>query len=411
MRDLDPAREAQFFALFQDYFNLESDAGKQHDIANYTIERMAPLAEIAGNPERRLKILHIAGTKGKGSTCYYLGALLNAAGKSCGIFTSPHLDTVRERFQINGELASYDELIRLGAALVDGLRARDLHPSLFEIFTLLALQLFDVHGVDYAILETGIGGTLDATNYIDQKLAAVITPLSFDHTALLGNTIQKIAAQKAGILRFRTPVILSRQPFPDGEAAIIDAARRLDAPLYRPLPDGDQGWLPPETPAFLRENFQTARRVLEVLGLTPRRDAFRAPLLRARFELLRRNPPVIIDAAHNADSMQRLVADLRRHFPNQRFLCVLGSVAGKDITGICQALRGLDADFILTDPDTPRASARPQLEAATREAGLAVRASVHRIDSAADLPADTPILFTGSFFTATSGERLFPVVS
>ena len=149
--------------------------------------------------------------------------------------------------------------------------------------------------------------------------------------------------------------------------------------------------------------------MLEILGLAPQRDAFHPPLLRARFELLRDQPPVIIDAAHNADSMQRLVEDLRRHFPGQRFLCVLGCVAGKDIRGICQALRQLDADFILTDPDTPRASARPQLEAAAKEAGLSVRTSVPRLASAADLPADTPILFTGSFFTAIIGERLFPV--
>ncbi len=189
MRDYDEAQERLFFGLFKEYFDSEKDAGKQHDPANYSLDRMFPLAELAGNPERRLKVIHIAGTKGKGSTSHFISALLESCGKTVGLFTSPHLCTVRERFQVNNQLLPYDVLIKESTEFLKAVKAAGLKPSLFELFTVLALKMFASQGVEYAVMETGIGGRLDATNYIQAPVMTVIAPISFDHVALLGNTI------------------------------------------------------------------------------------------------------------------------------------------------------------------------------------------------------------------------------
>lgn len=406
--DFDSLREKAFFDLFQDYFDLEKDVGKQHDPQNYSLDRMYPLAALAGNPERKLKIIHVAGTKGKGSTCFYLTALLNAAGHSCGVFTSPHLLTVRERFQVNNQLLSYDVLEAAAIPLCQRIKAAGLHPSLFEIFTLLALQLFAQGGLEYAVLETGIGGLLDATNYVPDKIATAITPLSFDHTALLGNTIEEIALQKAGILRPGVPVILAKQPYPEAEKTVLARAKELGAPAFRPqFNNALVNLLPNNKILFLQDNLQVAYRVIEVLGLHPDLGRFHPPVLRARFEVLRDEPPVILDAAHNADSARQLARAVAAAYPDRHFVCVLGCVPGKDVRGIVSALKSMDAEFILTNPDTPRGSALPQLVDEAQRNGLKVREVKEKIASPDDLPAEQPLLFTGSFFTALIGAKLF----
>ena len=408
MKDFDPSRESAFFALFQEYFDLEKDVGKQHDVQNYSLDRMYPLAALAGNPERRLKILHVAGTKGKGSTSFYLTALLNAAGHSCGVFTSPHLVTVRERFQLNNQLISYEALEAAARPLCQKIRGAGLKPSLFEIFTVLALQLFADAGMEYAVLETGIGGLLDATNYVPEKVATVITPLSYDHTALLGNTIEEIARQKAGILRPKVPLILAPQPFEAAERTVIACAQEHGAPVFRPSSNIDAShWIKNSYIPFLQDNLRVALTTVETLGIKPDARCFVAPRLRARFEVLREKPPVVLDAAHNGDSARQLVRALAAAYPDRHFVCVLGCVPGKDIAGIVSELKNLDADFVLTNPATPRGSALPQLLEEARKYSIKVIDVKENISSVSDLPENTPLLFTGSFFTALIGARLF----
>lgn len=405
--DFDPQRENSFFRLFQDFYDLEKSVARQHDPANYTLERLRPLAQLAGNPERGLKLVHVAGTKGKGTTSYFIASLITASGHRCGVFSSPHLDTVRERFQVDGRLASFDDLEALAIPLCEKVRQAGLAPSLFELFTVLALQHFQGQGAEYAVLETGIGGRVDSTNYPDQKELSVITPLSYDHTALLGSDIRQIAAEKAGILRQDTPVLLAHQPFPQAEEVIRQTAASLHAPLFPPGEDAPVAWLPFPLPPFLLENFQCAWSAVKRLGLSPRRELFRFPRLRARFERIRERPPVILDAAHNGDSARRLKEALALLYPRIHFLCILGSVPGKDVAGIVQGLKGMDADFILTNPKTPRGSALPQLLQEARKAGLSIRQVIPDLTSPSQLPGDTPLLFTGSFFTALIGETLF----
>ena len=408
MRDFNPAAEAAFFGLFRPFFDSEKDAGKQHDPANYSLDRMYPLAELAGNPEKRLKIIHVAGTKGKGTTSHFISALLGGCGKRVGLFTSPHLCTVRERFQIDNALASYELLTAEAADFVTAVENASLAPSLFEIFTLLAMKLFVKCGVEYAVMETGIGGRLDATNYVRNPLVTVITPISFDHVALLGNTIEAIASEKAGIIKPNVPLVLSRQPYAAATDVVKRRAAELSAPVFAPEELSEaEAFLPQDCPQFLRENFTSSLKAVRLLGVEPSPEKFTMPQLRARFECIHQNPIVVLDGAHNADSMQKLVAAINEKYAGTHWNVVLGAVKGKDVHGMAQALRNLDADFILTNPHTGKGSALPLLIEEANAAGLHIYMVIETLNERSQLPLDKPLLFTGSFFTALIGEELF----
>ncbi|MCR4573610.1 MAG: hypothetical protein K5787_07565 [Lentisphaeria bacterium] len=407
MRDFDAALEQRFFDIFKKYFDLEKDAGNQHNPANYTLDRMYPLAAVAGNPEKSLKIIHVAGTKGKGTTCHFMSALLASCGKRVGLFTSPHLSTVRERFQIDNELIDYETLIAAGESLVKAVDAAGLKPSLFELFTVMALRLFADAGVDYVVFETGIGGRLDATNYV-QPVLTVIVPISFDHIALLGNTIEAIASEKAGILKPGVPLVLSRQSFPAAEKTILKRAHEIGSPVRWPVNDdmvtpfASPRWAP-----YLRENFATALSAVYQLGLNPDRSKLRIPALRARCEEIRHEPLVVLDAAHNGDSAVRLVEAMNKLYPNVHFTVVLGIVKGKDAHGIVSAMKKLNGEFILTNPHTGKGSDLDKLAEEMKEAGLNVREIIPQLTKKEQLPVGVPLLFTGSFFTALIGEEFF----
>jgi len=409
MRGLDPQLEHQFFDIFKAYYDLETNTTRKYGQGEYTLERMAKLAALAGNPERHLRLIHVAGTKGKGSTSFFIGALLEAAGKRNGVFSSPHLTTVRERFQLDGDWIPYPALLQAAAEWEREVRNSGIQATLFEMLTVLALKIFRDAGCEYVVLEAGIGGLLDATNYITSPVCTVITPVSLDHTQLLGGTIEAIAKQKAGILKPGVPVVCSHQPFDEAEVVIIETAIMNGCPLLTPeLESALKKW--PEIkvlPPFLRENFLTALRVLEVLRLKPREAAFALPEMPGRFECVRETPPVILDAAHNADSARRLAEALEHAYPGVKFITILGVVGGKDYAGIFAALRSVTKEFILTNPEHTHKGSELAALAALCAQHQVLHRSLPAIHSAGELPTGEPLLFTGSFFTALVGERLF----
>ena len=173
-------------------------------------EHTRELLSRLGNPQEGIKIIHVAGTNGKGSVCAYLNAMLLAGGKKTGLFTSPHLVRINERFQINGEDVSdeqfLDAFLKVEKAAKEYEAEGEGHPSYFETLFLMGMLIFKEAGVEYLVMETGLGGRLDATNAIDNPALAIITSISLDHTAILGDTIRKIAVEKAGIIKPKVPV-------------------------------------------------------------------------------------------------------------------------------------------------------------------------------------------------------------
>jgi dihydrofolate synthase/folylpolyglutamate synthase len=270
------------------------------------------------------------------------------------------------------------------------------------------MKLFVKCGVEYAVMETGIGGRLDATNYVRNPLVTVITPISFDHVALLGNTIEAIASEKAGIIKPNVPLVLSRQPYAAATDVVKRRAAELSAPVFAPEELSEaEAFLPQDCPQFLRENFTSSLKAVRLLGVEPSPEKFTMPQLRARFECIHQNPIVVLDGAHNADSMQKLVAAINEKYAGTHWNVVLGAVKGKDVHGMAQALRNLDADFILTNPHTGKGSALPLLIEEANAAGLHIYMVIETLNERSQLPLDKPLLFTGSFFTALIGEELF----
>ncbi len=400
--------EKAFLDLFSPYIDLERDTARPYSSREYSLARMSGLAAAAGHPERSLEIVHIAGTKGKGSTALFLGSMLSRAGIGCGVFTSPHLHSVRERFLVDRQVLPYELLIEQATLLIGEVERRGLRPNFFEIMTVLALRLFVLRGCSHAVVETGIGGLLDATNYIAAPRCTIITAISFDHTELLGSTIEAIAAQKAGIVKPGVPLVVARQPFAGSAMPILRArAEEYDAPLFLADPK-----LAEDFPAALalppmqRENFAAALVAARLLGFAPERH-FEPPILPGRCQVLRQNPLWIVDGAHNPDSARRLAEALDGLYPGREFTVVIGVAQGKDGEGILRQLANLPKPrFILTNPRPFKASGLAGLTAAAVRLGLDWRV-VEELRTPQHLPSGEDLLFTGSFLTAVIGVELF----
>ena len=194
------------------------------------VERAGKLLELLGNPDKNLKIIHIAGTNGKGSVCSYIDDILKKSGYKTGLFTSPHLVTIRERIQVDGELISREDFTQYFNKVYETARANNLKLAYFDFFFGAAMLYFDKRKVDYVVLETGLGGSLDATNAVHNPLCCVIKTISLEHTAILGDTIKKIAEQKAGIIKQGVPVVYAD----DNEASgvIEDIAHSKNSYCY-----------------------------------------------------------------------------------------------------------------------------------------------------------------------------------
>ncbi len=339
------------------------------------LDRVHAALERLDHPEGGLKALHVAGTNGKGSTCAFAASCLGQRFKT-GLYTSPHLERVNERIKIDGEDISDAAFGQRILEVLERLPAEhDL--SYFEFGTVVALWHFAREAVDVAVLETGLGGRLDATTAC-RPLVTAITSISFDHVAMLGGSLAAIAKEKAGIVKRGVPVVTCRQP-PEAQSVIWDAARRLEAPLFvegrefalEPVAAGGLRWsglsgrldglsLPLKGRHQL-QNAAVALACLDVLGekglrLTEAetRAGLAATRWPGRFEIVGDGPPMVLDGAHNPDGVTTLVRALDELYPGRRVHLVFGVLGDKDSAAMMQTLFPRCSSVDLAPVDSPR---------------------------------------------------------
>ena len=342
------------------------------------LSRITELLSLLGNPEKELKIIHVAGTNGKGSFCAMLASILTESGYRTGLFTSPYIEQFEERIQIDGALIPEDELAALVTEIAPHCRAMQDPPTEFEILTALGYLYFQKKEVDLAVIECGMGGRLDSTNVIAAPLLSVITGISLDHVAFLGHTIEDIAAEKAGIIKPSRPVLYGGRD-ERARRVIADRAAALDAPFVtkdfdairnvKVTLDGtsfdykeDTGFTLSLIGAHQSENAASVLEAVALLrkeGLTLPDDAVRRGLTatrwKGRFERLHTSPPVIFDGGHNAEGVAAAVATVKACFPGQKLQVISGVMKDKDRDAIADGIAEIAAAVYTVAPDNPRA--------------------------------------------------------
>lgn len=360
---------------------------------DFGTERIETLLGRLGDPQTAYPVLHVAGTKGKGSTSVMAARLLEAEGLRVGLYTSPHLEDVRERIQVAGAPIPYVrfcEAFALVQPAVEAMKREELRPTYFEILTAMAFQAFRESRVDVAVVEVGLGGRLDATNVVNLPVTvSAITTISKDHVKQLGNDLLSIAGEKAGILREETPVVLAPQ---NGEVmkALRARAKAKGAPVIEAGKDlrvklrEDPADTAPEAPQRLDIHTWRGRHLdvaLPVLGAHQRvnaglavglvesflerqgrgplstetiRKAWRSLSLPCRQELVGRDPWVLLDGAHNPASAWALAETVQRRFPAMRRVLVFSAAADKEIPVMLRILQPLMDQIILTTNGSPR---------------------------------------------------------
>lgn len=336
------------------------------------LETTKRLDDFCGNPHRTFHSVHVAGTNGKGSTSQMIYAALRAAGHSVGLYTSPHLLDFRERIVVDDAMIERDAVVDFVARIEPFLAENpDLKPSFFELTVAMAFDYCARQGVDYAVVEVGMGGRLDSTNIITPALS-VVTNISLDHTQFLGSTIAQIAAEKAGIIKASVPVVVGET---QAESASVFEARAAECGSRIIFADRatDVENINYETAMigdYQKVNARTAAVALRELGVDHAAVArgIGTARVRGRWEVLGRDPLIVADTGHNHAGLEFVVRQIERQ-PYDTLYFVLGVVADKDISAILGLLpRG--AHYIFTAAAIPRALAAEALAREARAAGL-----------------------------------------
>ncbi|HAD05740.1 MAG TPA: bifunctional folylpolyglutamate synthase/dihydrofolate synthase [Anaerolineaceae bacterium] len=414
--------------------NLQFSADK------FDLSRMAALLNFLGNPHLQYPVIHVAGTKGKGSTAAMIASVLQAAGYKTGFYISPHLEDFCERIQINRQTIPPARLVEVVNRLKPAVNQIE-RLTTFELTTAAGFLYFAEEKVDVAVIEVGLGGRLDATNLVT-PLVSVITSISLDHTKVLGDTLEKIATEKAGIIKPGKPVVTSPQK-PEALKAIAKIATDRSSPLvisdqvYRaevlertlvyqrlsisPNKGPFQESFEIQLPLLGDHQIENAITALCALDQV-RNNGFEIPLIavqkglsqvswEGRFEVLNLHPPIVVDAAHNRYSALKLIQTVNQYFPNHRLILVFGASDDKDVTGMLAELLPRAEEVIFTQSIHPRSFHADQLVELAADYSLpkmvitpledAVEQAVNRINS-----EDTLLLVTGSIFVA-AGARKF----
>lgn len=359
------------------------------------LDRTRALLAALGDPHKGLRFVHVAGTNGKGSTAAMLDSCLRCAGYRVGLFTSPYINRFNERIQVDGVPIPDGDLVRLVEQVRPAASAMADVPTEFELITALGMLYFAQERCDIVVLEVGLGGALDSTNVIDPPACAVITALGMDHVKELGPTLADIAAAKAGIIKPGSPVV-SYGGAPEADRVIADAAAACGAPLtvadFARLTlrgaglegqtfdyDGLTGLTLPLLARYQPRNAVVAIEALRALrarGWQIPDSAIRQGLAQVRwpgrFELLRRDPPFLLDGSHNAHGMRATADSLRALFPGEKFVFLVSIMADKDADEMLRLLLPLAKGFVTVTAPSPRAI--PASELAARIEGLGGRA-------------------------------------
>jgi dihydrofolate synthase/folylpolyglutamate synthase len=401
--------------------------------AKFGLENTFQLATLAGKPQEKLHFIHVAGTNGKGSTCAVLESIYRAAGLRMGLFTSPHLVSFRERIQVNRHWIGQNDVVRLVEEMKPLFKhfPDGHHPTFFEVVTVLALKFFAEQKCDLVIWETGLGGRLDATNIVT-PLASVITNIQLDHQQWLGDTLGKIAAEKAGIIKPGVPVLTATDE-PEALAVIEQTAGEKKAPLIKinsgegrraAVPNQNQSGSPTRRPSPIgklslpgehqKVNAALALAVVEVLQnqIPVTGEKIRIGLQTVdwpgRLQLITRESGqrLLLDGAHNPAGAKTLSHALRKDFSSHRMTLVLGVLQDKDWHHICETLAPLAAR-IFTVPVSSGRSANPEelAEVCRKVNPSAGVIACHSLGDALDQAARAAfVVITGSLYLV--GEAL-----
>ena len=419
----------------------------------FSLNAIQALTEKLGNPQDRFPIIHVAGTKGKGSVCSMLASALQAAGFKTGLYTSPHLIRFNERIMVDGKMITDQEIIDLTNRFIEPVNAVG-HVSSFEMMTAMAFAYFRDQKVDIAVVETGLGGRLDATNIVTPILS-IITSISYDHTGFLGNTIEAIAGEKAGIIKPGVPVICGCQPYPEAVKIIKQNAQKKNSPWinvpnrYRFINKREKSnesmliwrvedqelmenwcgnkisstWQPVTIPLPLRglHQIQNAAAVYaaicKVKSVFPYLDIEKAlegignTFWPCRFEVLDENKPLVADGAHNIDSIRKLCQTIDRYYGTKEITCIFGASEDKELAAMISELAPHVDRFIMTRSTHPRAAEPKVLSEISSKIGRENRTADSLEDAYAAYLADSNenscFIVTGSLFVAGGIRELY----
>ena len=409
---------------------LEYIHGVNHTFCKPGLERISALCEALGNPHEGMSFIHVAGTNGKGSTSSMLSHILREAGYRVGLYTSPYIYRFNERIQVNNTDIGDSELIELVEQIKPIADAMTDKPTEFELITAMAFEYFKSQKCDVVVLEVGMGGRFDSTNVIRSPKLSVITGISLDHVAFLGDTVEKIASEKAGIIKDGSPVI-----FGGDSATARDVIRKTAQKVGSPFCSVDhsliknssvsltggrldyKGWENIRISLLGTYQLRNAALVLDAVGLLREGsleiseravyDGIRAAKWRARFEVLSEDPTVIFDGAHNAEGIKAATDSIKQYFPSGRVAVITGVLSDKDYNDIAKNISEIAAKVYTITPDNPRALDKEAYRNIFLGLGVSAEA-VDNIDEAVVKGIDyaaknnVPLFCLGSLYTYSS---------
>lgn len=351
--------------------------------AEASLRRIRELMSLLGDPQKKLRFVHIAGTNGKGSCAAMTASVLRACGYRTGLYTSPYLYRFNERMQVNGEMIEDEALCRHISAVRDKAEKMDEHPTEFELMTAAAMLYFLEEKCDIVVLEVGLGGRFDATNVVDTPECSIIMNIGLDHTAILGGTVEEIAAEKAGIIKKSCPCVLYEQKRSVMDV-VAERCRELDAPLttadfsaIEPVFDSLEGQAFQykgamyALPLLGAHQLRNAAVVLETVGVLRARGwrledgdvehGLYATSWPGRFELCAEEPDFIVDGGHNPQCAETVAENLMHYFPDNKRVLLIGVLRDKDYEKMTEILAPCADEFVTVAPDSPRALSAEEL--------------------------------------------------